>query len=97
MLISYQYLDTLLGDTGLGGAGDNSTISSLETNTGNSTQAGDTGDLDPVSGTVKHCVILHTDTVPAGLLHPRRGRPDRHVLRPQLPGGHPGRGRGRVQ
>ena len=51
MLISYQYLDTLLGDTGLGGAGDNSTISSLETNTGNSTQAGDTGDLDPVSGT----------------------------------------------
>ena len=51
MLISYQYLDTLLGDTGLGGAGDNSTTSSLETNTGNSTQAGDTGDLDPVSGT----------------------------------------------
>ena len=97
MLISYQYLDTLLGDTGLGGAGDNSTISSLETNTGNSTQAGDTGDLDLVSGTVKHCVILHTDIVPPGLLHPRRGRADRNVLRPQLPGGHPGRGRGRVQ
>ena len=49
MLISYQYLDTLLGDTGLGGEGDNSTISSLETNTGNSTQSGDTGDLDVVS------------------------------------------------
>ena len=58
MLISYQYLDTLLGDTGLGGAGDNSTISSLETNTGNSTQAGDTGDLDPVSGTFTKIITL---------------------------------------
>ena len=58
MLISYQYLDTLLGDTGLGGEGDNSTTSSLETNTGNSTQAGDTGDLDPVSGTFTKIITL---------------------------------------
>ena len=93
MVVASCYVDTLLGEEPSLTPGTETLQANNQTlATGDS--GGDTVQL--VSSSLIIISSLELQSPPAPVLAQHLG-PDRHLLPPQLPGRHPGRGRGRVR